>query len=50
MSTFKEMIRKVKSEIREVSPEEANARAGQAVDPRGDRPAPGVARPVQLSG
>ena len=31
MSTFKEMIRKVKSEIREVSPEEANARAGQAV-------------------
>lgn len=31
MSTFKEMIRKVKSEIREVSPEEANARAGKAV-------------------
>jgi molybdopterin/thiamine biosynthesis adenylyltransferase/rhodanese-related sulfurtransferase len=31
MSTFKEMIRKVKSEIREVSPEEASARAGQAV-------------------
>ncbi|HEY7512213.1 MAG TPA: molybdopterin-synthase adenylyltransferase MoeB [Vicinamibacteria bacterium] len=31
MSTFKEMIRKVKSEIREVSPEEASARVGQAV-------------------
>jgi sulfur-carrier protein adenylyltransferase/sulfurtransferase len=31
MSTFKEMIRKVKSEIREVSPEEASARADQAV-------------------
>jgi molybdopterin/thiamine biosynthesis adenylyltransferase/rhodanese-related sulfurtransferase len=31
MSTFKEMIRKVKSEIREVSPEDARARAGQAV-------------------
>ena len=31
MSTFKDMIRKVKSEIREVSPEEASARAGQAV-------------------
>jgi molybdopterin/thiamine biosynthesis adenylyltransferase/rhodanese-related sulfurtransferase len=31
MSTFKDMIRKVKSEIREVSPEEANTRAGQAV-------------------
>ena len=31
MSTFKEMIRKVKSEIREVSPEEASARAGRAV-------------------
>jgi adenylyltransferase/sulfurtransferase len=31
VSTFKDMIRKVKSEIREVSPEEASARAGQAV-------------------
>ena len=31
MSTFKEMIRKVKSEIREISPEEASARSGQAV-------------------
>jgi molybdopterin/thiamine biosynthesis adenylyltransferase/rhodanese-related sulfurtransferase len=31
MSTFKEMIRKVKSEIREVSTEEASARAGKAV-------------------
>jgi adenylyltransferase/sulfurtransferase len=31
MSTFKEMIRKVKAEIREVSPEEASARSGQAV-------------------
>src|SRR5687767_11618778 len=31
MTTFKEMIRKVKSEIREVSPEDARARAGRAV-------------------
>ena len=31
MTTFKEMIRKVKSEIREVSPEEASARADRAV-------------------
>lgn len=31
MSTFKEMIRKVRSEIREVSPEEARAAAAQAV-------------------
>ena len=31
MSTFKEMIRKVKSEIREVSPEEAKARTGSAL-------------------
>jgi molybdopterin/thiamine biosynthesis adenylyltransferase/rhodanese-related sulfurtransferase len=30
MTTFKEMIRRVKSEIREVSPEEARARAGGA--------------------
>jgi rhodanese-related sulfurtransferase len=30
MTTFKEMIRRVKSEIREVSPEEARARAGEA--------------------
>ena len=31
MSTFKDMIRKVKSEIQEVSPEEASARAEKAV-------------------
>jgi adenylyltransferase/sulfurtransferase len=31
MSTFKEMIRKVRSEIREVSPEEASARRDEAV-------------------
>ncbi|HVR69393.1 MAG TPA: molybdopterin-synthase adenylyltransferase MoeB [Vicinamibacteria bacterium] len=31
MSTFKEMIRRVKSEIREVSPEEASTRAERAV-------------------
>jgi adenylyltransferase/sulfurtransferase len=31
MSTFKEMIRKVKSEIREISPAEASARAERAV-------------------
>jgi sulfur-carrier protein adenylyltransferase/sulfurtransferase len=31
MTTFKEMIRRVKSEIREVSPEEARARGKDAV-------------------
>jgi len=31
MSTFKDMIRKVRSEIREISPEEASARADKAV-------------------
>ena len=31
MSTFKDMIRKVRSEIREISPEEASARADEAV-------------------